>query len=74
MWRHVLYLVGTIGAAFLAAWLIVLVVEPRVAGPALTGRLRQISALVSLGLVGSSGYIMFRWVQYTLAAWGRLDR
>ena len=55
MWRHVLYLVGTIGAAFLAAFLIALVVEPRLAGPALSGRSRQISALLSLVLVGGSG-------------------
>jgi hypothetical protein len=73
MWRHLLYLVGTIGAAFLAALLITLVVEPRLAGPALSGRLRQISALVSLVLVGGSGYIMFRWLQYTFAARGHLD-
>jgi len=74
MWRHVLYLVGTIGAAFLAAFLIALVVEPRLAGSALTGHLRQISALLSLVLVGGSGYIMFNWVQYTIAAHGRVDR
>jgi len=55
MWRHVLYLVGTIGAAFLAAFLFALVVEPRLAGPALSGRSRQISALLSLVLVGGSG-------------------
>ncbi len=63
MWRHLLYLVGTIGAAFLAACLIALVVEPRLAGPSLNGRLRQISALVSLVLVGGSGYVMFHWLQ-----------
>jgi len=74
MWRHLLYLVGTIGAAFLAAWLIALIAEPRLAGSALTGRLRQLSALVSLVLVGSSGYIMFHWLQYALATHGRLGR
>ena len=74
MWRHVLYLVGTIGAAFLAAFLIALVVEPRLAGPALSGRSRQISALLSLVLVGGSGYIMFHWLQYAITAHSRLGR
>lgn len=74
MWRHVLYLLGTLGIALLAAILIALVVEPRLAGPALSGRTRQISALLSLVLVGGCGYIMFCWFQYAITAHGRLDR
>jgi hypothetical protein len=72
MRRHLLYLLGTIGVAFLAAVLIALVVEPRLVGPALSGRLRQISALVSLALVGGTGYIMFCWLQYAIL--GRCQR
>jgi hypothetical protein len=74
MWRHLLYLVGAVGVAFLAALLIALVVEPRLAGPALTGRLRQLSALLSLVLVGGSGYIMFCWLQYAIATHRRSAR
>jgi hypothetical protein len=73
MWRHLLYLLGAVGVALLAAILIALVVEPRLAGSALSGRARQISALLSLVLVGGSGYIMFCWFQYAATARGRLD-
>jgi hypothetical protein len=73
MWRHLLYLLGTIGVALLAALLTALVVESRLAGAALSGRLRQVTALVGMMLVGGSGYIMFCWCQYILTARGHLD-
>src|SRR5690242_9212032 len=74
MRRHVLYLVGTVGAAFLAALLIAVVVDPRLVGPALSGHARQPSAILSLGLVGGSGYAMYRWLQYAISARSRLHR
>lgn len=73
MWRHVLYLAGVVGIALLAAILIAMVVEPRLAGAALTGRLRQLSAGVSLVLIGSCGYIMFCWLRYATGQVRRLD-
>jgi hypothetical protein len=74
MWRHLLYLVGTLGTAFLAALLIALVVEPRLAGSVMNGRFRQVSALVSLVPVVGTGYVMYCWLQHTLATRGHLGR
>jgi hypothetical protein len=73
MWRHLLYFVATVGIALIAALLIVLVVEPRLAGNPLTGRGRQMSALMSLVLIGGCGYVMFCWLRYTAAGHGRFD-
>jgi hypothetical protein len=74
MWRHLLYLACVVGTALLAAVLIALVVEPRLAGAALTGRLRQLSAGVGLVLIGSCGYGMFCWLRYATMTEDLLNR
>ena len=62
MWRHLLYLVCIVEAAALAAILVALVIDPRLAGAPLTPRTRQLCDLLALVLMFGSGYAAARWL------------
>jgi dolichyl-phosphate-mannose--protein O-mannosyl transferase len=73
MLRRLTYLVCTVEAALLAAILVAAVVEPGLAGPALSPRTRQFYAVGALVLIVGCCYAVFCWLRDVLTGWERLS-